>query len=230
MSRRKKRETTDENTKNSVFDMSTRQLRAEIRKRTASVNVRISEYRDAVLKGEYTKGEQEFIETTIESVKTATAFRKSHTDIYYIPKGKKGEIGLGLSTKTKSELQKQLASLRRFEKNDILTPQGKENWSDRVQKQYDTFKERYDENMTQSEYQDMIDTMNIIKEVMKDYGYEDFGVDYARKYAKANEQGKQKFIKYVEQAKKEKAGSTANEILDRVAELLRENKQIDEDE
>ena len=225
----------------SVFDLSTRQLRDEIRKRTASVNVRLMEYREAVKQGSFTVGEQQFVDKNIEAIRKATATEKLvtkkvdgkrvtvRTGEYYIPEGRKGEIGLGLTHKTKAELQKQLAALRRFEKSDILTPQGKRQWKDKTQRQYETFRNRYNEKMSETDYQDMIDTMSIIKEALKDYGYEDFGADYARQYAKANTQGRNKFIKYIEQAKREKAGSTANDILDRVAELLRENKEIQDD-
>lgn len=217
------------NTKDeSVYNLSTRQLKAKIRALTTEVNARIKRYREAVSAGEFSKGEQGFIERTIETVKKATAGRRSKSDEYYIPQGKKGEIGLGLSYKSKEELQKQLASLRRFEKKDISTPTGKEEWSDKVQTQYDTFRMRYNENLSKEEYEDMCDTMNVVKEVLKDYGYEDYGREYARTYAKASEQGKQKFIKYVKQAKKDSAGAgqTTEQILDRVAELLRENGEL----
>lgn len=212
----------------SVYDLTRIQLRGKIRFLTAEVNARIKRYREAVSAGKFSTGEQRFIERTIETVKKATATKKSGTNEYYIPKGKKDEVGLGLSNKSMPELQKQLQALKRFVKKDISTPTGQEEWSEKVQTQYDTFRMRYNENLSKEEYEDMYDTMNVVKEVLKDYGYEDYGKDYARTYAKANEQGKQKFIRYVKKAKEESdgAGQTTEQILDRVAELLRENGEL----
>lgn len=228
----------------SVYDMSTRELRAEIRKRTAEVNVRISEYREEVRKG--TMKENSFLEQNIEQLKRSTMAEKIaekringkrvkvHTGVYETPKGARGEIGLGLSYKTKGELQKQLASLRRFEKNDFDTPEGKRQWNAKVEKQYNTFKKNYGD-ISREDYEDMINTMNIVKNTLKDYGYEDNGTGYARMFNKADEQGKKKFNKYVEQAKNTarsksaNKGITAEDILDRLAEILRENDELLED-
>ena len=72
----------------------------------------------------------------------------------------------------------------------------------------------------------MIDTMNIVKNTLKDYGYEDFGGSYARTYTRANKAGKRKFARYVDQARRESSGKTTEDVLDRVAELLRENGEL----
>lgn len=234
---RKKREENVQSTSDkSVFDLSTRELRNEIRRRTAEVNIRIAQYRES--QKTYSEGEQKFIERTIESLKRATASEKIrtvkkdgkkkvvHTGNFYIPSGSKGEIGLGLSYKSKKELERQLAALRRFEKNDISTPTGKEEWSDKMRRQYDTFRNRYNPNMSESEYESMIDTMNVVKESLKDYGYEDKGASLARTYAKANVQGRRKFVKYVEQAKKESSGRTVEDIIDTLTSILRKNGEI----
>lgn len=231
--RRKKQ---DVNTKDrSVYDLTTRQLRDEIRKRTAQVNIRIAEYKEAVADG--LQKASKVVEEGIRKLKEASAAEKIvkrkidgktksvHTGVYYIPKGEKGEIGLGLGYKTKSELQRQLAGLRRFEEKDIETPEGKRNWSDKVEKQYETFKKRYGD-LSKEEYEDMIDTMNIVKNTLKDYGYEDFGGGYARMYSNSTKQGRRKFAKYVDQAKRESSGKTTEDVLDRVAELLRENNEL----
>lgn len=231
---KRKRESVD-NTKRSVYDMTTRQLRDEIRKRTAQVNVRIAEYKEAVAKG--VQKMSQVVEEGIRKLKEASASEKivkrkvngktksEHTGVYYIPKGEKGEIGLGLGYKTKSELQRQLAGLRRFEEKDIETPEGRRQWSEKVEKQYETFRERYGD-ISREDYEDMIDTMNIVKNTLKDYGYEDFGGGYARMYNNATKQGKRKFAKYVDQAKRESSGKTTEDVLDRVAELLRENSEM----
>ena len=217
----------------SIYDMSTRELRKEIRRRTAEANIRIAEYREAIQKG--TQKASEFIEKTIQNLISNTSYSKpirnkeGKIESYQTmtPTSKKGEIGMGTSYKRKAELQKQLEGLRRFEKTDIETPEGKRHWNDKVEQQYKTFKERYGD-ISRDDYEDMIDTMNIVKNTLKDYGYEDNGTGYARLYNKSNARGKKKFARYVEQARNESAGGgkTVEDILDRVADLLRENDEL----
>lgn len=224
MSKRKKKEpinTRDE----SVFDLTTRQLRDEIRKRTATVNIRINEYREAIEEGK--QKSNRIVEESIRKMKEASYTFNKETGEIRIPKSKKGEIGLGLTYKTKTELQRQLAGLRRFEERDIETPEGKRKSEEKTERQYKTFTDRYGD-MSRDEYEDMIDTMNVVKNTLKDYGYEDYGGSYARTYTKANKEGKRKFARYIDQAKRESAGAgqTTEDILDRVAELLRENGEL----
>ena len=207
----------------SVFDLTTRELRAEIRKRTASVNATINEYRNAVQLG--IEKANQVVEDSIRKMREAAIDINKQTGKIIEPKGRKGEIGLGLTYKNKSELQRQLAGLRRFEEKDIYTPSGKEKWNEKTNRQYETFKNRYGD-ISRSEYDDMIDTMNIVKNTLKDYGYEDFGGSYARTYARANKAGKRKFARYVDQARRESSGKTTEDVLDRVAELLRENGEL----
>lgn len=207
----------------SVFDLTTRELREEIRKRTASVNATINEYRNAVQLG--IEKANQVVEDSIRKMREAAIDINKQTGKIIEPKGRKGEIGLGLTYKNKSELQRQLAGLRRFEEKDIYTPSGKEKWNEKTNRQYETFKNRYGD-ISRNEYDDMIDTMNIIKNTLKDYGYEDFGGSYARTYTRANKAGKRKFARYVDQARRESSGKTTEDVLDRVAELLRENGEL----
>ena len=219
---RKKKQKRDTRSK-SVFDLTTRELRDEIRKRTAEVNITINEYREAIRKG--VEKTNQVVESSIRKLREASSGLNRKTGKFVIPKGRKGEVGLGLTFKTKSELQRQLAGLRRFEEKDIYTPKGKEKWSEKTNKQYETFKDRYG-NISREDYEDMIDTMNIVKNTLKDYGYEDFGGSYARTYSKANKDGKREFARYVDQARRESSGKTTEDVLDRVAELLRENGEL----
>lgn len=207
----------------SIFDLSTRELRDEIRKRTAAVNVTINQYREAVQAG--TEKANRVVEDSIKRMQAASAALNKRSGRIEVPKSRYGEIGLGLSYKTKSELQQQLAGLRRFEERDIYTPGGKARQEEKINKQYQTFKSRYGD-ISREEYSGMVDTMNIVKHTLKDYGYEDFGGGYARMYVRANEQGRRKFIKYVDKARRESAGKTTEDVLDRVAELLRESGEL----
>lgn len=214
----------------SVYEMTTRELRKHIREKTVEVNRRIKEYRDRIKEGTDKTNVQ--VEKSINILLESTAAPRKNklTGIkeYNIPKGYKGgEIGLGLSYKTKGELQKQLSSLERFEKYDIFTPEGQREWSDKVRKQYETFIDRYNSNMTEEEYEDMINTMNIVKNTIKDYGYEDFGKELARTYAKASKGGKRKFIDYVNKAKQETTGRTVDDLLDYIADSMRKDGYLE---
>ena len=102
----------------SVFDLTTRELREEIRKRTASVNATINEYRNAVQLG--IEKANQVVEDSVRKMREAAIDINKQTGEIIEPKGRKGEIGLGLTYKTKSELQRQLAGLRRFEEKDTL--------------------------------------------------------------------------------------------------------------
>lgn len=246
----KRKDANSHKEKNTIYDLSTRELKKQIRKKTASMNVRISEYRES--QDTYSKGEQKFIERTISSLKSATAEEviekvtlpsgntiRVRTGVYRVPKGKRGELGLGLNYKSKAELQKQLQALERFERNDISTPKGKENYTEKVRRQYQTFRNRYAPDMSLDDYENMIDTMLVVSNLLKDYGYEDVvqgdgkgnisvGVAVARQYGHADSKGRQKFAKYVEQAVNESKGKgkTAKDIVNRVASLLRENGEV----
>lgn len=218
---RKEKESKAENSSKKVFDLTTRELRSEIRNLTLQVNQRIESYRKAVEEG--SMNESKVVEKSINVVKESTSMRKVTgflEEEYVVPSGYKGgEIGLGLSYKTKPELQKQLTALQRFMKNDINTPEGQQEWKQKTQQQYKAFKERYGD-VSEEEYEEFFDTIKIIKNYLSDFGYEDYGGSLARAYVKAKSQGKRKFIRYIQEATKDVSGGKVTDVLDSVVAKL----------
>ena len=216
MARKKEKRKTEDV---SVYDLSKKELQEEIRKRTSEVNWRIIEYRESIESGKMKK--VTFIERNIEALKEASAYKNKKGEIK-IPKPKAGEIALGFSGKNKLELQRQLLGLRQFIKYDEHTPEGIRKAEERTSKAYRTFTKRYG-HISRKDYDNMINTMNVIKNVLKDYGYEDYGESYARMYSKATDEGKRKFASYVEQGRKEASGKSVEDLLDVIADNMRKD-------
>lgn len=190
-----------------LYNLTTRELKKQIREKTKEVNARVFEYR---LSGE----SHNIIETEIRKLKS-----------YAGTTPKKYEIGVGnLSKRHKSELQRQLAGLERFIAKDVYTPAGLEEHDLLVQKQYETFVKRYaDETFTREDYTYFVDTMNVIKNVTKNYGYENYGKELAEMYGKANTNQRQKFVDYVQIAVKQAKGTalTPEDIIDNINEMMK---------
>lgn len=190
-----------------IYNLTVRELRKRIREQTREVNARIFEYR---LSGET----HNIIETEIEKLK-----------VYSQVSPKNREVGVGnLSKRRKSELQRQLAGLERFIAKDEYTPQALEKREEILQRQYETFKERYaDESFTRKDYAYFTDTMNVIKNVTKDYGYENYGRELADLYVKADTNQRKKFIGYVQTAVNNAKGKAMSpeDIIDNIAQMIK---------
>lgn len=215
----------------SVFELTTRQLRKEIRRVTLEVNERIRDYRAE-------GGNAEYFNRMVNRLKYVSSHNRKMTIdgeevvVKTVPRGYKGgEIGLGTSYKLKTELQEQLSALRKFIEKDDYSPQGIEAFNEKTERQYETFVDNYG-YITKEEYLEMIDTMNLVKESLKGYGYEDLmatgsmqgfslGASLANKYVEANERGRGTFLQYVEQAKKMSKGGTTEDLFDNLTEIMK---------
>lgn len=190
-----------------IHNLTVRELRKRIREQTREVNARVFEYR---LSGET----HNIIETEIEKLK-----------VYSEVSPKNREIGVGnLSKRSKLELQRQLVGLERFIAKDEYTPQAIEEREQLTQRQYESFKKRYaDESFTREDYTYFVDTMNVIKNVTKDYGYENYGKELAELYGKANTNQRKKFIGYVQTAVNDAKGKALSpeDIIDNIAKLMK---------
>lgn len=190
-----------------IYNLTVRELRKRIREQTREVNARIFEYR---LSGET----HNILETEIEKLKTYSGVN---------PKNR--EIGVGLLNKrTKAQLQRQLAGLERFFNKDIYTPEAIEEQELLTQKQYETFKKRYtDESFTREDYTYFVDTMNVIKNTIQGYGYENYGKELAESYGKLDKNKRNKFADAVKKVvtKSKGAALTPEEIIDRVEQILK---------
>ena len=183
-----------------------KELRSEIRKLTAEVNVRIAEYREM---GKPVRS----VERQIERLQALAATKTG--------KGARGEIGLGLK-KSKLRLEVQKRALRNFLKFDMYSEKAKQEKKSRAQK---TFEKRYGK-MSESDFEQLYDTFDVLRSYLADFGYEASGSSIAEKYAEANEKGKLKFVDYVKRAKEKSKTGTVEDFIDVLAEEMRNDGAI----
>lgn len=205
-----------------ITELTTRELKREIRKLTAEANIKLSDYRSKVKAGDIEQND--IVEDIIEQMKYRSGYISKKGE-YHIPKGKYGEIGLGLTYKTKKELQTQLSILRRFDRKDVYTPQAVEELKAKTKKQYNTFLKNQDlseDEFSFDEYQKMFDVFNVVKSDLKDFAYEDKGNALARSYSKIKD--KSKFIDVVKEAKEALTGvgASVKDFTDKINDIIKE--------
>ena len=183
-----------------------KELRSEIRKLTAEVNVRIAEYRET---GKPVRAVERQIKRLqrLAGTKTGT--------------GARGEIGLGLK-KSKILLEVQKNALRNFLKFDMYSEKAKQEKKSRSQI---TFEERYGK-MSEIEFDQLYDTFDVLRNYLADFGYEAYGASLTEQYANANEHGKLKFADYVRIAKEKSKTGTIEDFIDVLAEEMRNDGAI----
>ena len=183
-----------------------KELRSEIRKLTAEVNVRIAEYRET---GKSVRA----VERQIKRLQSLSGTKTG--------KGARGEIGLGLK-KSKLRLEVQKNALRNFLKFDMYSEKAKKEKKSRAQK---TFESRYGK-MTKAEFDQLYDTFDILRNYLSDFCYEALGPSLAEQYANANKHGKLKFVDYVRIAKEKSKTGTVEDFIDVLAEEMRNDGAI----
>nr|DAH52658.1 MAG TPA: hypothetical protein [Caudoviricetes sp.] len=183
-----------------------KELRVEIRKLTAEVNVRIAEYKEM-------RKPVRAVERQIERLQGLASTKTG--------KGARGEIGLGLK-KSKLRLEVQKSALRNFLKFDMYSEKAKKEKKSRAQK---TFERRYGK-MTEAEFDQLYDTFDILRAYLADFGYEALGPSLAEQFANANEHGKIKFVDYVRRAKEKSKTGTVEDFIDVLAEEMRNDGAI----
>ena len=181
-------------------------LRSEIRKLTAEVNVRIAEYRES---GKSVRAVEQQIKKLQRLSDTKTG------------KGARGEIGLGLK-KSKLRLEVQKNALRNFLKFDMYSEKAKKEKKSRSQK---TFEKRYGK-MSESDFEQLYDTFDVLRNYLADFGYEALGPSLAEQFDNANGHGKAKFVDYVRRAKEKSKTGTIEDFIDVLAEEMRNDGAI----
>lgn len=183
-----------------------KELRSEIRKLTAEVNVRIAEYRET---GKPVRAVEQQIKRlqSLSGTKTGT--------------GARGEIGLGLK-KSKIRLEVQKRALINFLKFDMYSEKAKKDKKSRSQK---TFETRYGK-MSETEFDQLYDTFDVLRNYLADFGYEALGPSLTEQFANANEHGKAKFADYVRRAKEKSKTGTVEDFIDVLAEEMRDDGAI----
>ena len=181
-------------------------LRSEIRKLTAEVNVRIAEYREM---GKPVRA----VERQIKRLQDLSGIKTG--------KGARGEIGLGLK-KSKLRLELQKKALINFLKFDMYSERAKKKKKSRAQK---TFESRYGK-MSEAEFEQLYDTFDILRNYLADFGYEALGASLAEQFRSAHEHGKEKFVDYVRRAKDKSKTGTVEDFIDILAEEMRNDGAI----
>ena len=183
-----------------------KELRSDIRKLTAEVNIRIAEYREM---GKPVRA----VERQIERLQGLAGTKSG--------KGARGEIGLGLK-KSKIRLEVQKKALRNFLKFDMYSEKAKQEKKSRSQS---TFEKRYGK-MSETEFNQLYDTFDVLRNYLADFGYEAYGASLSEQYANANEKGKLKFVDYVRIAKEKSKTGTVEDFIDVLAEEMRNDGAI----
>lgn len=183
--------------------MTVKQLQNAIREKTAEANIRIAEYR--------------------ESGKSIRVYEK---EIGYLKQyagtktGARGEVGLGLKYKTKVQLEKQLNRLEGFIAKDVYSDRGKEAYNeDRYDSSRSTFNARYG-YMSETDFRELYDTFDVLRNELKDYGYEDLGASLAQQFQQTT--NKPKFADYVLNVAKHNKGISSETFIDILSNKLKE--------
>ena len=182
-----------------------KELRSDIRKLTAEVNIRIAEYRET---GKSVRAVEQQIKRLQSLAGTKTG------------KGARGEIGLGLK-KSKIQLEVQKNALRNFLKFDMYSEKAKKKKS----KSQKVFEKRYGK-MSESDFEQLYDTFDVLRNYLADFGYEALGPSLAEQFSNANEHGKAKFVDYVRRAKEKSKTGTVEDFIDVLAEEMRNDGAI----
>lgn len=182
--------------------MTVKELQQAIREKTAEANIRISEYRE---RGKSIKVYEKEIGYLKQYAGTRT--------------GARGEIGLGFKYKTKTQLEKQLNRLNEFIAKDVYSERGKEAYSeDRYNRSRKAFNERYG-YMSENDFRELYDTFDVLRNELKDYGYEDLGPSLAQQFQQTSE--KAKFADYVIDVARHNKGISSETFIDILSNKLR---------
>lgn len=184
----KKEKTIEEIINTDIYDLTVPELRKLIKYSKPKAAIFKAEYEEAVDAGLTTS---EVIEAELEQI---TKLK-------------------GYSRLRKGELQQQAIRLKRFTTKDVEYIAGISEISDRVQRQYDTFIERYG-YISEEDYINFVYSLNVLKNTIKDFKYEDKG-DLARLYTKSGANARNKMVNIVKQAMKDKPqGASTEDLLD----------------
>ena len=134
--------------------------------------------------------------------------------------GARGEVGLGLKYKTKAQLEKQLNRLEGFIAKDVYSERGKEAYNEyRYDRSRSTFNARYG-YMSESDFRELYDTFDVLRNELQDYGYEDLGASLAQQFQQTT--NKAKFADYVLNVAKHNKGISSETFIDILSNKLRE--------
>ena len=88
-----------------------------------------------------------------------------------------------------------------------------------------TFEKRYGK-MSETEFDQLYDTFDVLRNYLADFGYEALGSSLAEQFDNANKHGKAKFVDYVRRAKEKSKTGTVEDFIDILAEEMRNDGAI----
>ena len=195
-----------------VIDLTTRELREEIRYLTNQANIKIFEYRQDVASGKIK--ESKVGEILINQLKKSGGSGR-------LSRGE--EIGKHLTYKTKNQLQIQLTKLRRFNDREDFTSDYYKKQEKIFDKSYKTFNENHKGNkLSKDDYKQFIDMVQDIKQVLPEGIYEDTTQTLSDLYKQSRPDKKQNFSDIVFEVYNDTKGQglSTEDLLDSIAERL----------
>lgn len=212
MAKKKVKKTLQQIQSTPVIDLTTRELREEIRYLTNQANLKIFEYRQDVKSGKIK--ESKVGEILINQLKkSGGSGRLYHGE----------EIGKHLTYKTKNQLQIQLAKLRRFNDREDFTSDYYKKQEEKFNKSYETFNKNHKGNtFSKEDYKQFIDMIQDIKQVLPESIYEEITQTLSDLYKQASDEKRQNFSDIVLDVYNNTKGQglSTEDLLDRIAERL----------
>ena len=190
----------------SVFQMTTRELRAYIKEMTPEVNERYKSYKEALTAGAMTD---------------KPILEERHSRLVALGTGKetKRGVGLGLTYKNKPELIQQARALEEFITLDIWTPAAQEEEKTETKKAYETFKQTTGTSLNYEEYKDLTEVFGALGSHIVD----EFGAyNITKLYEEEDESQRRNLVHDINEIKKESkgAGWTKEDLIDALREKL----------
>ena len=190
--------------------MTVKELRKEISKNTAQLNVQIQSYRES---GKPVKA----FDTSIEYLKHLTGRRS----------GARGEIAASTRGLKKVELETRLHAVNRLIKMDMYSDVAQEAYRSKrySSKAKASFIRRFG-YMSDSDFEALYDTFSTVRNMLQDYGYEAVGGDLAEQFHNVKSEKKKNFADYVQKAWKQKKAQKPEEFIDTLYKVLQEEDAI----
>lgn len=190
----------------SVFQMTTRELRAYIKEMTPEVNERYKSYKEALTAGAMTD---------------KPILEERHSRLVALGTGKetKRGVGLGLTYKNKPELIQQARALEEFISLDVWTPAAQAEEETETKKAYESFKQTTGTSLSYEEYKDLTEVFGALGSHIVD----EFGAyNITKLYEEEDESQRRNLVHDINEIKKESkgAGWTKEDLIDALREKL----------
>lgn len=196
----------------SVFQMTTRELRAYIKELTPEVNERYKSYEEALTAGAMTD-------------KPILEERRARLVALGTGKETKRGVGLGLTYKNKPELIHQARALEEFISLDVWSPAAQEEEETETKKAYESFKQSYllknatATTLNYEEYKDLTEVFGALGSHIVD----EFGAyNITKLYEEEDEDQRRNLVHDINEINKESkgAGWTKEDLIDALREKL----------